>query len=343
MHADFTNDVYHVPFFVAIDEKRKTVVISVRGTLSLSDAIVDMDASPIPIVLPGNEDSEDCYVHSGMWRSAGEIERKIDGLLLSLRNDPVTSNHHLVVTGVHHQFIFNQFVLISGHSLGAGVAALLALRLSAAYPSIRCYAYSPPGSEIPSFFDSFSPPALVSAQVSDYLVPFVVSVIPNVDLVPRISRESIKDLQNRLIDELYRSPYPKCRIHCSTVCGCCLPPHQVHLFKFASFSSSLMLRSQHRGVETASRKYLMKMMTPMTPRCSVPEGSILFLITAFLKLSGVSTDGDEYITMSWDKVDLGDRGHTLKMKMYCPGRVAHLVPTVPAKKLSDSAFRAIWR
>ena len=37
-----------------------------------------------------------------------------------------------------------QLILV-GHSLGAGTAAILALLLRNQYPKIHCYAYSPPG------------------------------------------------------------------------------------------------------------------------------------------------------------------------------------------------------
>ena len=36
-------------------------------------------------------------------------------------------------------------VVTVGHSLGAGVSALVALLLRPRYPNIFCYAYSPPG------------------------------------------------------------------------------------------------------------------------------------------------------------------------------------------------------
>ena len=35
-------------------------------------------------------------------------------------------------------------LVIVGHSLGAGAAALLALMLKSPYPQVRCYAFSPP-------------------------------------------------------------------------------------------------------------------------------------------------------------------------------------------------------
>ena len=39
--------------------------------------------------------------------------------------------------------------VISGHSLGAGCGAILALMLKSEYPSVKCYAYCPPGLYLP--------------------------------------------------------------------------------------------------------------------------------------------------------------------------------------------------
>lgn len=36
-------------------------------------------------------------------------------------------------------------LVIVGHSLGAGTAAILSFLLRPQYPTLRCYAYSPPG------------------------------------------------------------------------------------------------------------------------------------------------------------------------------------------------------
>ena len=36
-------------------------------------------------------------------------------------------------------------LVITGHSLGAGVACVLGILLQPEYPKLHCYAYSPPG------------------------------------------------------------------------------------------------------------------------------------------------------------------------------------------------------
>ena len=73
----------------------------------------------------------------------------------------------------------------SGHSLGAGVAALMTLRLKDRFPSAKCWAFCPPG-------------GLMSANLSHAAQGFVNCVVVGKDIVPRLSVVNI----GRLIDEL---------------------------------------------------------------------------------------------------------------------------------------------
>ena len=75
----------------------------------------------------------------------------------------------------------------AGHSLGAGVAALMTLRLKDRYPSTKCWAFCPPG-------------GLMSANLSHAAQGFVNCVVVGKDIVPRLSVVNI----GRLIDELVR-------------------------------------------------------------------------------------------------------------------------------------------
>jgi hypothetical protein len=53
---------------------------------------------------------------------------------------PLTSDHNASSSYSHYR------VMVTGHSLGAGTAVLLAWLLKDAYPSLHCYAYGTPGS-----------------------------------------------------------------------------------------------------------------------------------------------------------------------------------------------------
>lgn len=72
--------------------------------------------------------------------------------------------------------------MVTGHSLGAGTAVLLALKLKQEYPNVRCIAYSPPG-------------GLISQALVNYTKSFVMSVIIGDDIVPRLSLRSVHNLK----------------------------------------------------------------------------------------------------------------------------------------------------
>lgn len=65
-------------------------------------------------------------------------------------------------------------LVITGHSLGAGVASILALliKLNMKFPNMKCYAFSPPGS-------------LFSFPLAQYCKELITSVVLGNDIVPR--------------------------------------------------------------------------------------------------------------------------------------------------------------
>jgi len=76
--------------------------------------------------------------------------------------------------------------MVTGHSLGAGTAVLLALKLKEEYPTVRCIAYSPPG-------------GLISTPLVNYTKSFVMSVIVGDDIVPRLSLRSVHSLKAQIL------------------------------------------------------------------------------------------------------------------------------------------------
>jgi hypothetical protein len=74
-------------------------------------------------------------------------------------------------------------LVITGHSLGAGVAALMTCLLKPNFPNICCYSYCPPGS-------------LVSSNLAEYLEKFCTSIVVGDDFVPRASRQSARLFKN---------------------------------------------------------------------------------------------------------------------------------------------------
>jgi sn1-specific diacylglycerol lipase len=59
--------------------------------------------------------------------------------------------------------------LITGHSLGAGTAVFLALKLKNQYDNLKCIAYSPPG-------------GLMSKRLAEFTKKFTMSIVVGDDI-----------------------------------------------------------------------------------------------------------------------------------------------------------------
>lgn len=133
IYTTFHVDVAQTPFFVAIDYSKGKIVISIRGTLSMKDVLTDLNAEGD--VLPLNPPRDDFIGHKGMVQAAVYIQNKLaeENLIhRALSHNPAknTQNFDLVLVG---------------HSLGAGTAAILAILLKPDHPTLQCFSYSPPG------------------------------------------------------------------------------------------------------------------------------------------------------------------------------------------------------
>merc|ERR1712013_637878 len=91
-------------------------------------------------------------------------------------------------------------VVVTGHSLGAGTAAILTFLLRAKLPNIRviCYAYSPPG-------------GLLDVEASTESEKFCMSVVVGDDVIPRTSLHNITALSQdikRVLPSGVREQFP---------------------------------------------------------------------------------------------------------------------------------------
>ena len=133
----------------------------------------------------------DLYAHMGMVRAA----KWIRGDLVS-RGIMGELQAGLQVGGEYEEWD----VVVTGHSLGAGSAVLLAALLRKILPRVKCFA--------------FSPPAVGSPRFRDLTVPFVTSVVLGKDCVVRLSERTGHELRDELAENLFRSQVPKHKLLC---------------------------------------------------------------------------------------------------------------------------------
>ncbi|KAH7644150.1 sn1-specific diacylglycerol lipase alpha-like protein [Dermatophagoides farinae] len=167
------------PFFVAVDYDKMSIVISIRGTLSLYDVLTDLNAEYD--LLPLTPPRENWYGHKGMVAAAAYIRsRLIEKHIIEIANEELKIRN--LATNSHHQYP----IIIVGHSLGAGTAAILAVLLREIYTNVICFAFAPPG-------------GLLSQDLAEYSKDFVISIVLGKDIIPRLGLHQMEKLRFDLI------------------------------------------------------------------------------------------------------------------------------------------------
>ena len=157
----------HEPaYYLAVDHKMQCIVLSIRGTSSVGDILTDLNAKSKRHRMSGTTG----FVHEGMLQSA------------QFMYESVTST---VVTACHRHRGYR--VVVTGHSLGAGVAALLGLMYKD-HPAI----YGQDGARLRVW--CFASPCIVSREFTDNALgnAFITSIALETDVVTRLSMESVR-------------------------------------------------------------------------------------------------------------------------------------------------------
>lgn len=162
--------MYCPGYMVVADSKRSQVVVSLRGTTRLQDVLTDLNCDHGPYepgygAVPGGE------VHTGMQTAATRLD--------TLLGD--------VVSGVVEGSGGKWGVVVVGHSLGAGVAALLCSRWRRRWAGwdVRGYGYATP--------------CVLSLGAARDMRDCFVSVVLGNDLVPRLGLGTSMDLRGAVL------------------------------------------------------------------------------------------------------------------------------------------------
>ncbi|QQP50578.1 Sn1specific diacylglycerol lipase betalike [Caligus rogercresseyi] len=144
--------------------------------MSVNDALTDLMLVTAPI-----DGYENYFTHNGIMDAASELRDK-EILEKALVHNP------------------GYDILVTGHSLGAGVAVVLTFLLRILYKSTTCYAYASPYSE-----------------------EFVVHIVHGDDIFPRLTPKNFALLVNQMRHALRLSKVPKYKILGLRMFSCLFP------------------------------------------------------------------------------------------------------------------------
>jgi sn1-specific diacylglycerol lipase len=186
VYATFQSGVKKRPYCIIVDKERKAVVIVIRGSLSMEDIVTDFTLKPEPL---------DAWEHEyGFGGGAGEychagIFESVEWLMSDLKSHGLLDS---MLRGEDCSYPGYRLYVI-GHSLGAGVAAVLSLILHQSFPELKCLC--------------FSPPAILSEKLArqEYITTYVV----NYDIIPRLSLQSMQNLRDDVLLMIPRIKVPK--------------------------------------------------------------------------------------------------------------------------------------
>ena len=169
IHFSLKNDLYVSPYLVSFDHEWKAIVISIRGTNSTADILVDLSYSLEQLEpIDDAESGRVMFVHSGMLKAARNVVKEI-------LKDKLLSEHLLDPKSPYASY----GIVVCGHSLGAGVAAFVAYLLRReGFINTLCYAYEPSGS-------------LLCEEAVPLFEEFCISVVTGDDIVSRLSRHTM--------------------------------------------------------------------------------------------------------------------------------------------------------
>jgi len=188
LRHDVATEPGRVGHFIAVHHQRKQVVISIKGTSSLSDVLTDLVGKAVPHTLRSSDSSTTTIrCHEGMYNAARIL---------------FDDTRHLI----QHFFLPSKYsIVICGHSLGAGVGTLLGVFL-------KHNPYFTLTHDTNLHVYAFATPACLDYTASLDCRDYITSVVNNDDCVPRISLVTIRNLMKVFVKlderlaQLGRSP-----------------------------------------------------------------------------------------------------------------------------------------
>lgn len=193
IYISYKSTVSVVPFLVAADHSKRTIVVAIRGSMNLSDMVTDMNGTVDK--LPIENCPDDWLCHRGITRAASYvksalIQEHILDRAFNCRPDLGSTEYQL---------------MLCGHSLGAGAAAILGIMLRPQYPNLKAYLYSPPG-------------GILSMPAVEYTKQFAYGIILGNDTVARLGIAQLERLRYHILLSLDSTKKSSSRILARALC-----------------------------------------------------------------------------------------------------------------------------
>lgn len=208
IYTSIDGRLFKSPFVVMVDQITKSIVISIRGTMSAQDLLADLLIREQVLQWTENGEVKSTLTHRGIHQIAINIlmEIKVKCVLNQLMEGEC-SGWRIVTTG---------------HSLGAGVACLLAFIIKndvdfvAFSNQVYAFCYSTPG-------------MMISASGLDYFKTFCVTIVLGDDLVPSLSPRNVSKLKAQMTSALLNCHERKAVLLTSTLLSKLLKIPQMEL------------------------------------------------------------------------------------------------------------------
>ena len=127
IYASWRSKTHRPAFFLVRENLRKKIILTIRGTLSTRDVLTDLCCTAEDFYSSDNESKEVAKAHNGMFKAAKKVSEQVLPIIMSqLHQNP---GYELIIVG---------------HSLGAGTAAVLGTMWISQIPGIKVYAYGSP-------------------------------------------------------------------------------------------------------------------------------------------------------------------------------------------------------
>lgn len=162
------------PLFILRDRRKKTIILLIRGTQSMNDVIVDVYGHSMKW--------KEGVVHEGMGMIAKWIAK--DNIIVSTIEDALVNNPDYKLT-------------VIGHSLGASVAALTTIYWNY-HNTFKRFARSFKKNEFLRCF-AYAPAPMLSKEIKEKGVDFVITIINEDDIVPRLNVQCIYNALDSVI------------------------------------------------------------------------------------------------------------------------------------------------